>query len=97
MKNKFNFYEIVVIQAQEESDLKNINGKEGVVMGMAQCEDGGWAYAITVDNNGWTIEEKYLIATGKVAKREDFYSDDDEKSSVKVVVDKSGKGRIKGE
>lgn len=94
MKNKFDFYEVVKINSKN-SALGKINGKEGVVLGMAQ-DDGNWSYAVSVENKGWSTLEEDLLPTGKFAKRSDFYSDD-ETSRIKVVVDKNGKGRIKDE
>jgi hypothetical protein len=91
MKNKFTFYEVVVISSQKNVH-KKINGKEGVIMGMAKNEDGEWGYAVDVGDDGWDINEKYLKSTGKILKREDFY---DEADRVTVIVDKNGKGEIK--
>ncbi len=91
MKNKFTFYEVVVINSQEKKH-KKINAKEGVIMGMAQNDDGEWGYAVNVQDDGWDINEKYLESTGKVLKREDFYNEIDK---VTVIVNKDGKGEIK--
>lgn len=99
MKNKFDFYEVVKINTVE-NNLKKANGKDGVVMGMAQDENGEWNYAVRIyfgsfadleDSDGWSIDEQYLQPTGKFMKREDFYDG----STAKVVVDEKGHGHLK--
>ena len=91
MKKKFEFYEIVTV-ASTENVYAKINGMEGVVIGMAQDDDGHWVYAVDVGDDGWAIEEEHLIATGKFSSHESFY---DEADRVTVIVDKDGKGEIK--
>jgi hypothetical protein len=93
MKNKFDFYEIVNINS-ENNELSKIHGKEGVVLGMAENDDGAWSYAVSI-NNGycWSIEEEYLVSTGKFSSRDQFYSGE----TVKIIVNDKGEGEIKGE
>lgn len=95
MSNRFNFYEIVKVVSTRRS-LTEINGREGVVLGMAQNDDGSWGYAISVDDVGWSIHEDNLVFTGKFSTRDQFYSDSDE-DRVRVIVDESGEGRITDE
>src|SRR3990167_1407905 len=94
MKNKFDFYEVVII-ASTKPNLHKINGTKGVILGMAQNEKTGrWGYAISMyTDNGlcWHIMEEDLISTGEKAKKEDFYTGE----SVKIRVDlETGEGRL---
>ncbi|MFP3943069.1 MAG: Imm31 family immunity protein [Alphaproteobacteria bacterium] len=73
---KFDFYEVVTVCSQN-SELTEINGMSGVVLGMEQEDDGSWHYAVDIPEleDGWSIGESDLIPTGKRMKREDLYSD----------------------
>ena len=90
MGNKFDFYEIVKVVSSEKI-YSDIYGFEGVVLGMSKNDDGFWGYAVFVNNDTWSLDEKALSATGRFSSRENFYSD---KDTVKVVVDQSGKDSI---
>lgn len=73
MSPKFDFYEVVKINLASNSD---IDGKEGAILGMSQCDDGLWRYAVQIFENddGWDLYEHQLLFTGKKMKRADFYS-----------------------
>ena len=93
MEPKFKFYEVVEI-ASKRKQLAQINGLSGAVLGMEKNCDGDWFYAISIfeTQEGWDVMEKELNSTGKMMKREDFYSEE----SVTVEVDLvSGEGKIK--
>ena len=85
MGAKYKFYEIVRIITGENT------GKEGAIMGMAQDDDGLWGYAVHVyeDSIVWDYLETDLESTGKMDKRESFYSGE----TIKVYVDpETGEG-----
>lgn len=94
MTSKFNFYDIVKVNTTKKH-LKEINGCEGVIRGMAQNEETGlWGYGVSIYNdNGivWHVMEDDLRATGKKANPEDFKIGE----SIKVEVNpKTGEGKI---
>ena len=94
MKNKFDFYDVVLVSSTK-SKLSEITNTEGVILGMAQNEEtDNWGYSVSmyVDSDlCWHVMEEDLIATGKRAKEEDFYSGE----SVRVRVDpETGEGEI---
>ncbi|MFO1259304.1 MAG: Imm31 family immunity protein [Gammaproteobacteria bacterium] len=87
--SKFDFNEIVKL-VSSDPELSEVNGKEGVVRGMAE-ENNVCVYAVNFDGFCWSIDEKDLISLNRFAKEEDFYTGE----SMKVVVTADGKGRIK--
>lgn len=95
MDNKFDFYEIVEVISSEKKHSE-INGFEGIILGMAQNNDGSWGYTVDIKDDGWDIDEKYLVSTGKFSSRDQFYSDSDE-DKIGIIVDKNGEGKIKDE
>lgn len=77
-RNKFDFYEVVTIKPKSEIlDLSNLDtrkfdyqtliGCEGVIMSMAQGDDGTWLYVVSLTKNEqeYMIREEDLQATGK--------------------------------
>ncbi len=92
MKNsKFDFYEVVKVTAKE---LTKIFGREAVVLAKSQNDDGKWGYGISVEQlGGWDVDEDQIESLGRFVKREDIYTGE----SVKVCVDKNGKGCLKEE
>lgn len=92
MKNKFDFYEVVVICENHDVDLAGLTGQRGAVLGMAQDDETGlWVYAVSLDSTGdvWNVGENHLTATGEAKERSDFYSGD----SIEVKVDReTGEG-----
>lgn len=103
--NKFEYYEIVKINPKSgvldlssldtrKFDYQVLVGRIGVIMAMAECDNGAWLYEVSLDeaNDAYTIREDDLQSTGQYKKRSDFYSDD----TVKVVVDpKTAEGSLK--
>lgn len=74
MNSKYQFYEVVEIDSNKLL-LKEINGFEAAILGMAQNQDGIWSYAVTIleKEETWHVVEGDLRSTGKMMKREDFY------------------------
>ena len=97
MKNmtaKFSFYEVVEILPGRPA-IAPVIGQRGAILGMAQCDDGRWVYAVQMleSGEGWDVEESELASTGVMMTREDFYEGD----SISVEVDaETGEGRTKG-
>lgn len=94
MKAKFQFYEVVEI-APGRSAIAPAVGQRGAILGMAQCDDARWVYAVQLFDTGicWSIEESELEATGTLMTRADFYDGE----SISVEVDPvSFEGRLKG-
>ena len=89
MQNKFDFFEKVKV-THPSKEYKKINNRIGVILGMSQDNEEDWGYAVTIDNICWDIAEKYLVSTGKFAKREDFYDGD----SIIFKVNEKGEGYI---
>lgn len=98
--NKFERYEIVVIQPKNglleymseinagEDDYQALVGKEGVVLGMTESDDGSEIfYLVTFDHMdesaAFIFREKDLVSTGKMVKESDIMSGE----SIKVRVD----------
>ena len=78
MDAQFQFYEVVKISS-DKSDLSDVDGCEGAVLGMTK-NNKIWNYAIAIfdlDEECWDIEEQDLLPTGKMMKREDFYKDEE--------------------
>ena len=97
MKNRFQFYEVVVVVDNKKESLQALIGREGTILGMSQDEESEeWGYAVSIESTGetWDIAGRYLESTGKILKRSDFYSED----SVKVKVEpNTGEGSLKDE
>lgn len=86
MKNRFQFYEVVIVVDNNKESLQALIGQEGTILGMSQDEESEeWGYGVSMESisETWDIAERYLKSTGKIRKRSDFYSGD----SVKVIVD----------
>ncbi|MFQ3245975.1 MAG: hypothetical protein ACI9SP_002624 [Arenicella sp.] len=89
----YDFYEVVKV-VTSRSELTEINGSEGAVLGMAQNDHGDWLYAVHIlgSDEGWDVMENELVSTGKMMSREDFYDGE----SVVVEVDPiTGEGKLK--
>jgi len=84
MQALYKFYEVVTIASNKPS-LKEINGQEAAVMGMAENDNGQWCYAVNIldSDDGWDVMESDLQPTGRMMSREDFYDGE----LVKVEVD----------
>ena len=94
-ENKFEFYEKVKISSNNPV-FQEIEGITGVVLGMAQSEDKSWGYAVGFPGHyGWDVEEENLVSTGEFVSKEDYDADHYTGESIKVVVDKKGRGSIK--
>lgn len=94
MINKYDFYDIVRI-ISDNPNHSEINGKLGVVRGMAQNEvTQEWSYGVSILESDGTIcrvYEKHLQHTGKKADPKDFQIG----VSIKIQVDReSGEGHI---
>ena len=92
MRNKFKFNEIVKIIKTKEQD-KFIFNCSGKISSMG-CDDyGNWNYGVFIfkTEEVWGFNEDDLISTGKFVDK-DFNSSGE---SIKVVVDKKGRGSIK--
>ena len=93
MEPKFKYFEHVIIKNSPNTIKNNIQEEEGIVLGIAQDDDGKWGYGVYINKMGevWDINENEMESTGKYSKREDFYSGD----SIQVRVDpKTGEGFI---
>ena len=88
---KYTFYEKVVVNSEKPS-LKQINGEQGAILGHAHDKKGNWGYAVHIyrDEICWDVSENELRPTGQFDKEETFHDG----SSIRVAVDKKGKGRI---
>ena len=92
MASKFEFFEIVRVNPKSPS-LEPIANTEGAILGKAQDEAGRWGYAVFIYSldETWDLQESDLEATGRMAKRGDFYDG----TSIQVAVDpETGEGRI---
>lgn len=92
MTSKFDYYEVVKVNSEQPS-LSEINGLEGAVLGFVQDDNGLYWYAVEIFASGecWDVQEDGLRTTGKVMKREDFYTGE----SVTVSVNQDGEGELK--
>jgi hypothetical protein len=93
MASKYQFYEIV--RVSEQCVREQVAGLEGVILGMAQDEQGRWSYAVHLYELGesWHLFEDELEPTGRMSSREEFYDG----THITVVVDpETGEGRITG-
>jgi hypothetical protein len=84
---KFKYYEEVIIKS-ERKELKEINGKAGVIFS-DPTKDYIVVY-ITDLGEAWDVKSNELNSTGKFFKYEDFYDG----SSISVKVDSKGRGKI---
>ena len=92
MAAKFEFFEVVRITPKPEG-FECLHGKEGPVLGKAECDDGQWTYSVYLEDLGGTFSlyEDELASAGKFVKREDIYDG----SSVRVAVDpETGEGKL---
>jgi hypothetical protein len=104
MKKKFDFYEIVRIAPQNGTldltgldarkfDYQTLVGSEGPIVAMSRDKK-AWYCLVKLSNkigDEYLIRENDLEATGKKAKREDFYTGE----SIRVRVDpKTGEGSL---
>ena len=92
MAAKFKFFEIVKIISNPEG-FEQLQGKEGPVLGKAECDDGRWTYSVSLVELGenFSLDEDELESTGKFVKREDIYDG----TSIRVSVDpKTGEGKL---
>ena len=83
---RFQFYEVVWVNT-------NLNmNKPGVILGMAQNENGEWSYAVNLPDfkETWSVQEKDIESTGTIMQASDFYDG----TKMVVFVDKEGKGSI---
>ena len=92
MAAKFEFFEVVKITSKPEG-YEHLQGKEGPVVGKAECDDGRWTYSVSLAELGenFSLYEDELSSTGKFVKREDIYDG----FSIKVSVDpRTGEGKL---
>ncbi|WP_311568326.1 Imm31 family immunity protein [Photobacterium arenosum] len=92
MTAKFSFYEVVKIKTNR-SEISEANGLECAIFGMAENDEGIYWYSVSslTDDFSWDLCEDELISTGRVMKREDFYTGE----SVTVSVNQDGEGELK--
>lgn len=93
--NQFTFYEVVRVRPHSSVPWL-LWYTEGVVVGMSQCQNGSWGYAVMLlQDRGccWDINERFLEACGRHMNRGDIYDG----ASVIVAVDPvTGEGMPKG-
>jgi len=79
----FAFNEVVVVQFSRP-ELREIAGKRGVILGMAE-DAGQWSYSVSVESSGicWSVGASDIKSTGEVRRREEFYDG----SSIRVSKD----------
>lgn len=84
MDAKFQFYEIVRVAVAPENHA-HVYDMEGAILGRAQDDNGAWTYAVHLYDLGsvWNFKEEMLQPTGRMDKRETFYSGE----HIKVIVD----------
>jgi hypothetical protein len=104
VKNKFLFYEVIEVRPKNnfldlsgldtrKFDYQTLIGREGVIIGMIQDDDGFWLYDVLFkkEENRFTLMEKDLVSTGIIRKEEEFMSGE----SIRVRVDpETGEGTI---
>ena len=79
MKNKFDYYDIVIINSNKKK-LHKVNGRKGIIKGISQDENNPdiFAYAVDIIDNygsveeGWFIFEADLKPTGKKVNSENY-------------------------
>lgn len=92
MNSSYRFYEVVKIRSKRD-EIKNIDGSEGTILGMAKDEEGMWSYSVHIDDIdvSYHLMEHEIVRTGKTRKKEDYYDGD----SVRVRVNSvTGEGDI---
>jgi Immunity protein 31 len=75
MKAIFDFYEVVSI-SNATNIPEDIRGRDGVIVGMAENDDGSWEYGVQVfsdDNQCWQLGEDILTSKRFKLNREDIY------------------------
>ena len=75
------------------SRYREINGLEGVVLGMPEDEADNCEYAVGIfeTEETWVILETALVPTGRHMKHEEIYDG----TSIKVIVDpETGEGKL---
>ena len=93
MPAKFKFYEVVEISSDRPA-LREVDGKRGAILGMAENDDGSWGYAVCIfdEEIGYDVSEEELLTTGEMMKREDFYDGE----NITIIVDpETGEGSLK--
>jgi hypothetical protein len=92
MRNRFQFYEVVLVSLDASDE--SLRGQEGTVLGMSYDEQSHrWGYAVSMETTGVVcdFDERQLTTTGKHRNRADFYPGD----TLKVQVDpNTGRGSI---
>ena len=88
--SKFKYYEIVRI-VSNDVDLSEIKESTGIILGMAQDDDGVWGYTVGFDEEAWDLDEDELESTGKFSDRSAIYSGE----TIRVTVNEKGEGKIK--
>jgi hypothetical protein len=75
---RFAFYEIVRVRDTPKNRSCGIAGAEGAVLGIAPTEEGvheaSYAVSLYGREESWSLSENDLEPTGRMARREDFYS-----------------------
>jgi hypothetical protein len=89
---KFEFFQVVRITSKPKG-FEHLQGKEGPVLGKAECDEGRWTYSVSLAELGENISlyAHEISSTGKFVKREDIYDG----SSIRVSVDpETGEGKL---
>ena len=88
---RYAFYEKVRVQSLDRK-AASVNGQLGAVLGRVTTDKGEWYYTVYIysTKESWCFFEHELLPTGEHAQREDFFDN----SSVRVLVDKDGRGTI---
>jgi hypothetical protein len=75
MEAKFKYYEIVKVIKSDNSDSENLIGFIGVILGMAEDENGNWGYSVHINEleEVWDFKEEFLHSTGKLTNESDFF------------------------
>ena len=76
----FDFYDVVQV-VDVDGGIEEIDRKFGIILGMAQQEDGSWSYAVDVYADlecneridGWSVAEENLTATGRHVSEDHVY------------------------
>lgn len=94
MHPSFQYYEEVRIKNSPR--YPQLVGKVGVVLGMAQDEQGHWSYAVAISTTHetwrtWSMLETQLQSTGKMMNHSDFYDG----TKITVIVNEFGEGKLK--
>ena len=92
MVHPFEFYQIVKVKTDIDK-FSEINGLEGGIIGRGPYPEGTWTYKVWIDSKerAWPVPHDCLVPTGKMGKREDYFTDE----SVRVRVDlETGEGSL---